>query len=56
MTVTRLAFALVAAPVSLSLGFAAATVSFTAWNIMVPLLLNGFGLSVPVARTLFSSL
>ena len=36
-------------PASVCLGFAAATISFTAWNIVVPLLLNGFGL--PLANT-----
>jgi len=38
-------------PASVCLGFAAATISFTAWNIIVPLLLNGFGLPLANTRT-----
>jgi hypothetical protein len=45
----NVALALTLMPVSLCLGFTAATISFTAWNIVVPLLLNGFGL--PLAPT-----
>ena len=46
MTTINVALALVLMPASLCLGFTAATISFTAWNIIVPLLLNGFGLSL----------
>ena len=51
MAAVNVAVALTLMPVSLCLGFTAATISFTAWNITVPLLLNGFGLDLAPTRT-----